>query len=343
MTTGPDPEPGVDAGGSATPAAIGPYQVLGRLGAGGLGEVFRARDTIHGRTVALKRVPAAVTADLGRAANLRSLAEAISRVSHPGLAALYECGESDGELYLAAEYVPGQSLAELTGGRGLNPRRAVEIALDIAEALAALHDAGLTHGDLRPYNIVVTPKGRAKLIDPGLAPFTAGGALRASAASRLGELPASAASTLRYLAPEQAAGERTDARGDVFALGSVLYEMLTGQSPFDRPTTDEIVVAVLQATPAPPSARVPTVPAELDIIISRALAKSMDRRYPTAAGLADDLRLVKSVLDAELDQPLAAVPYGEPPRRAAAVVVTALILLLALLAWWQWPALAALF
>ena len=149
--------------------------MLERLGAGGLGEVFRARDTIHGRTVVVKRVPSAIAPDSERGASLRALAQSLSHVSHHGIASLYDCGEQDSALYLAQEYVPGQRLSELIGGRPLNPRRAIEIALDIAESLGALHQEGFHHDDIDPDNIVITPKGHAKLLDAGLAAFTAGG------------------------------------------------------------------------------------------------------------------------------------------------------------------------
>ena len=186
--------------------------------------------------------------------------------------------------------------------------------MDVADALAALHQAGLVHGDVRPANIIVSSRGHAKVIDAGLARFTAGGMLRATAGSRLGSLPESAVATLRYLSPEEAAGERTDARSDVFSLGCVLHEMLAGQAPFNRPTADAIVLATLQASPPPANAQVASVPIDLSRICARALAKSMDRRYRSAAAMAEDLRGVASLLDEDLD----AAPAVESPRRAAA-------------------------
>src|SRR5439155_5434280 len=178
---------------------------------------------------------------------------------HPGVAALYECGLSDGEMFLALEFVSGQRLDEMLGARAIHPRRAVEIALELAEALEALHAAGTVHGDVRPANVGVTQKGHAKLLDAGLAAFTAGGALRTSAGARLGSLPASATAVLGYVSPEQAAGEPTDARGDLFGLGCVLCEMLTGRGPFDRPSPDATLLAVLQASAPVPSATVASV------------------------------------------------------------------------------------
>jgi eukaryotic-like serine/threonine-protein kinase len=318
------------------PSAIGPYQVLERLGAGGLGEVFRARDTIHGRTVVIKRVPSAIAPDSERAASLRALAQSLSDVSHPGLASFYACGEQDGALYLAQEYVPGQRLSALIGGRPLNPRRAIEISLDVAEALGALHQKGFRHDDLDPDNIVITPKGHAKLLDAGLAAFTAGGSVRATAGARLGSLPVSSLSTVRYLSPEQALGERMDERSDLFALGAVLYEMLTGQPPFDATSADAAVLRVLQATPLAASRTTPNVPSELDMIVGRLLAKSIDRRYASAGALADDLRTVKTVIDAGLEHTITAtLDVPQERSRPTALIVAAAVVLIVLLVWWQ--------
>ncbi len=225
---------------SRAPAGqLGVYQLLERIGAGALGQVFRARDTVHGRTVAIKRVPAALTADAARLGLLSRTATNLSRVSHPGVAMLYECGVHDGELFVAHEFVPGQSITTLLGGRPIHPRRAVDLAIEMADALAALHAEQLTHGDLRPDNVIVTPKGHVKLIDAGLAAFTRGGSIRKSAATSLGALTGDSIAVVRYLAPEEASGEGTDARSDLFALGLVLHEMLTGQPAFDRATADD--------------------------------------------------------------------------------------------------------
>jgi serine/threonine-protein kinase len=336
--TDPSPE-------SAEPpaaVALGSYELIERIGAGALGDAFRARDTIHGRTVVIKRVPSALSSDPERAEALQSAAEPLEAISNPGVAMLYECGLEDGQMFLALEYVSGERLDQLIGGRPLNSRRAVEIAIDVADALAALHQAGLVHGDVRPANIIVSSRGRAKVIDAGLARFTAGGMLRATAGSRLGSLPESAAATLRYLSPEEAAGEPTDARSDVFSLGCVLHEMLTGQAPFDRPTADAIVLATLQASPPPANAQVATVPIDLSRICSRALSKSMDRRYPSAGAMAEDLRGVASLLDEDLDDaPAAELP--EAGRGRSIIMGIALFVVVALVAWWAWLAIASLF
>jgi serine/threonine protein kinase len=322
---------------------VGPYHLLERIGAGGLGEVFRARDTVHGRTVALKRVPSAVTADRPRAASLRETAEKLSHISHPGVAMLYECGEEIGELYLVQEFVPGQRLTDLLGGRPLNPRRAVEIGIEIADALAAIHAAGQLHGDLRPDNVVITPKGHAKLLDAGLSAFTAGGAVRASAGAKITAAPGTATlGVVRYISPEQAVGERLDARSDVFALGAVLYEMLTGRPAFDGNDTSAVVLNVLCATPPAPRSHVATVPAELDLVTARALAKSLDRRYATARDVADDLRTVQRVFEPEVE-PAALIVESEARRSWLPLVLVGTLALLLLAGWLYRAELAALF
>ncbi len=319
---------------SRAPAGqLGVYQLLERIGAGALGEVFRARDTVHGRTVAIKRVPAALTADAARLGLLSRTATGLSRVSHPGVAMLYECGVHDGELFVAHEFVPGQSITTLLGGRPIHARRAVDLAIEMADALAALHAELLTHGDLRPDNVIVTPKGHVKLIDAGLAAFTRGGSIRKSAATSLGALTSDSIAVVRYLAPEEASGEGADARSDLFALGLVLYEMLTGLPTFDRATADETLLAVLGATVPPPSARQANIPARLDAVAARALSRALDRRYQSAAAFAGDLRAVRAMFDAEIAQQPVDAPSPEAPRSRAWLMVLLLALGAAAIVW----------
>ena len=311
---------------------LGGYQLLERIGAGALGEVYRARDTVHGRTVALRRIPAALMADADRLGLLRDTAMALTQVSHPGIAMLYECGDEDGQTFLAQEFVPGQSLTQVLGGRPINALRAVDLAIRVADSLATLHAAGLTHGDLRPDNIVVTPKGQVKILDAGLAAFTRGGTMHGSA--RLGAVPEASQPVVRYLAPEEALGEAGDQRADLFALGAVLFEMLTGQAAFGRPRADDTLLAILK-DPAPvPSSKQGSLPIDLDRIVARALAKPVGARYQTAAQLADDLRAAKSVLDDELEEPELVEP--EKSSRLWWWVAGALVLGAALTAWVLW-------
>jgi eukaryotic-like serine/threonine-protein kinase len=322
------------------PETLSHYQLLERIGAGALGEVFRARDTRVGRTVAIKRVPSGLASDEVRRRRLLEDARAATALSHPHLATLYEAGEEHGQVFLVFEHVPGESLTRLIGGHPLNPRRALEIAIQSADALAEAHAAGIVHRDVRPDNIVVTPRGQAKLLDTGLAGFTGGGALRAKATSLPDTSDEVTAATFRYLSPEQALGEPVDHRTDIFSLGAVLYEMLTGRPAFDSASAPETIVAVVQATPAAPSGRSTGVPPELDAIVARALAKSLDGRYQSAAEMAAALREAAARLDAS-SAPAAedgvSLAHADVPAEATSsrsvVVMVAVLLVLAVVAW----------
>jgi serine/threonine-protein kinase len=313
---------------------LGAYQLLERVGAGALGDVFRARDTRHGRTVAVKRIPAVLAADESRLGVLEAIAARLTAVSHPGVAMLYECACDDGQWFLAQEFVSGQPLRHLLGGHPIHPRRAVDLALEIAEALVALHAAGLSHGDVRPDSVMVTQKGHAKLLDAGLGGFTAAGAVRASAPARLGTLSPETLPVVRALSPEEAMGEGGDGRADLFGLGVVLFEMLTGEPPFEMPTADEALLAVLRVTPPPPSVRQPKVPRDLDQVVARALAKPLTARYQSAAALADDLRAVKASLDAEFAQAPAPHVFEKPSSRRSRWWAAGVALLAGAAAWW---------
>jgi serine/threonine protein kinase len=312
---------------------IGAYQLLEPLGHGGLGDAFRARDTVHGRTVVIKRVPPDLAADEAWLSRLRDACAAVASVSHPGVAMLYECTTRDGETFLSQEFVSGQSLTALLAGRPLNPRRAIEIAIEVADALASLHSASLTHGDLRPNTVFVTQKGHVKLVDAGLAAFTGGGRTRRLAASDPSAIAASDAGVVRYLSPEQALGQTGDARSDLFALGSILYEMLTGKPAFDRPTAEQTVLAVVADAAPRPSATQPAVPGALDAAVARLLAKPVDRRYQSASLMSDALRALKPIFDEPPEQP------ATPARSSGGSRVMWWVLLAALAAaglTWLW-------
>src|SRR5262245_60400188 len=225
------------------------YKILDRIGAGGMGEVYRARDTRLGRTVALKVLVADVAADPDRRDRFLREARASAALSHPNIAALYEIGEDQGRLFLALEYVPGESLSAVIGGRPMNPRRAINLAVQIADGLADAHAAGLVHRDIKPGNIIVTPKGNAKILDFGLATWTAGGAERDQCAGDAATMTATGVGTtlgtVAYMSPEQAVGERVDERTDIFSLGIVLFEMLTGRLPFTGSTSTAIALQIV--------------------------------------------------------------------------------------------------
>lgn len=320
---------------------IGHYRVLEQIGSGGIGDVYRARDTRQGRTVAIKAVSEAIAADAAKRDAFLRDARATAKVTHPNLATLYEIVEEASDVFLVFDFAAGGSLKSVAGGHALNPRRAVDLAIQIADALADVHAEGVVHGDLKPDNVIVTPRGNAKLLDTGLSRWTRGGAARDTAAGTAapGGAPATVLGTLAYLSPEQAVGERADARTDIFSLGVILFEMLTGRLPFVAATPGAIALQIAQA-PAPSVTEVnPALPPELHAIVSRALAKSVDSRYESAAAMAAELRGVAAILDVRAtvaaEQARPAVRAGRSRSRGATWAILVLVVaLLAGAAWW---------
>jgi serine/threonine-protein kinase len=311
--------------------AVAQYEIVDRLGEGGLGEAFRGRDTRLGRSVAIKRVADAVAADPGARARLITAAQRLQGLSHPHIAELYEVVEEGDALFLVFEYVDGETLARTIGGRPLNPRRAAELASQIADALAEAHAAGVLHLDLRPDTVLVSRKGRPKILDLGLSDFTRAGALRRRAAEGAPE----AAASLGYMSPEQALGENEDGRSDVFSLGVMFYEMLTGEAPFASRDAGGTVVSVLHTAVAPPSERNPAVPRYFDAVVARMLAKSLHGRYGTAAAAAAELRGLAERKDAPPPSP--ARPVAAPtPRSWLLPVAVAAVIAGAGVIWWMW-------
>ena len=321
---------------------LGHYKILDRIGAGGMGEVYRARDTRLGRTVAIKVMIAGVADDPDRRARFLQEARATAALSHPNIAALYEIGEDQDQLFLVFEYVPGETLKNVIAGRPLNPRRAIDLAVQIADALADAHAEGIVHRDIKSDNIIVTPKGNAKILDFGLATWTAGGAQReqaGQAATRMNTAPGTTLGTVAYMSPEQALGEQVDHRTDVFSLGVVMFEMLTGTLPFTGTTSTALALQIVQA-PAPlPSAVNGSLPAELDPIVGKAMAKSLEQRYESAVTLSAELRSVGAILDVRSDTQEAAGVFvpAQPARRSTGRWILLLLLLVALgaAAWYE--------
>jgi serine/threonine protein kinase len=257
-------------------AMLGRYRLVDRIGSGGLGDVYKGIDTQYGRTVAVKVLPRSIADHTSKRAELHREGQAIAALSHPNIATLYEIGESDGRLFVVFDYVAGQTLAAHLGGRPLNPRHAVEIAAQLADALADGHGRGLVHGDVRPANVIVTAKGHPQLLDFGLSAWTTGGTARRLNAS----------------AP-------FDELDDVFCLGAVFYEMVTGRSPF--PSTARVLPqSIRDGSLRPPSVSNPAVPVDVDRIVEHTLAPR-DRRFDSAAVLAAELRALAAVLDARLE------------------------------------------
>ena len=322
------------------PTPIAHYNILDRMGEGGMGEVYRARDTKVGRTVALKIVSPAIAGDPARLRRLLDAVSAALALSHPNIATLWDAGEADGFHYLAYEFAAGRRLRDESAGVPMNPRRALDLAVQIADGGADAHSHGVIHGDLRPDTIVVTTKGSAKILDFGLAPWTNGGALRSRAARSPADLPADAVSVLAYLSPEQALGDAVDQRTDVFSLGTLTYELLTGRNPFAAASAADTIMNVIQGPIPPPSQVNAAVPKDLDAVIARALTRDLSQRQQSAAALAAELRTVAAVLDVrsgDVHEPSALLPIDESPDRQAAGLLTGALIAAAAAAaivWW---------
>jgi len=294
---------------------LGHYEVVEKLGEGGMGAVYRARDTRLDRFVALKVLPAEKVADPDRKRRFEQEAKAASALNHPHIVTVYDIGTDDGADFIAMEHVVGRTLAEVIDRRGMPPARALELAVQIGDALSAAHEEGIVHRDLKPANVMVTDKGLVKVLDFGLAKLTepspAGpSALTESARPRTEQ--GVIVGTVAYMSPEQTEGLSVDARSDIFSFGVVLYEMVTGRRPFVGETGASTMAAILAKEPAPPSSLVGDLPFELERAILRCLRKEPDRRWQTMADLTVALRDVKDELDAGR---LSAVVVS-PARRA---------------------------
>jgi serine/threonine protein kinase len=277
------------------------YNLLDRIGESPFGQVYRARDMRYGRTVALKLI-AVDTLGAMRDAFLDD-ARTAATLSHPNIAALFDVGEHDGDYYLAYEFATGATLAQEIGGRPVNPRRALGIAVQVADGLADAHAEGLLHTDLRPGTIIVTPKGNAKILDFGMARWTRGGTVRARAAHHPDALGADTLPIISYMSPEQAVGGLVDARTDIFSLGVIVHEMLTGTNPFAADSAADALVKITSVAAPPPSTINSDVFPDLDAIVLHALAKEIDKRQQGAALLAAQLRCVVAVLETRSGTP----------------------------------------
>jgi len=268
------------------PRTLGRYEIRRELGRGTMGVVYEAQDPMLHRRVALKAVQLAfsISADSREHYEQRFLSEAraAAALSHPGIVVVHDVGrdEATGTPYIALEYLEGRTLEEATaGGERLGWRDALSTTARAAEALHHAHEHGIVHRDIKPANVMLLPSGQPKIMDFGIA------RLPASELTVAGDL----FGTPSYMSPEQAAGQTADARSDIFSLGCVLYQLLTGRKSFDGPTLPTILLRVREEDPAPPSRWVEGLPPEVDAVVGRAMAKHLDERYPDAQSLAEDL------------------------------------------------------
>src|SRR5579872_2644026 len=276
-------------------ARLGPYEILSAIGAGGMGEVYRARDTRLDRTVAIKVLPAHLSDNPERRERFEREAKAISSLSHPNICPLYDVGHQDGIDFLVMEYLEGETLAHRLKKGALAPEQVLQYAIQITDALDTAHKHGVIHRDLKPGNIMLTKTG-AKLLDFGLAKMRAAEATAGMTGALTQTTPLTGegtiVGTLQYMAPEQLEGEEADARTDLFALGSVIYEMATGRKAFEGKSQASVISAIMKAEPEPISTLQPLAQAALDHVVQTCLAKDPDARWQTAHDVLVELKWI---------------------------------------------------
>jgi tetratricopeptide (TPR) repeat protein len=316
---------------------LGPYEVLARIGAGGMGEVWKARDTRLQRTVAIKVLPAHLSSSPNVQARFEHEAKSISKLQHPNICVVHDIGSQDGVDFMVMEYLAGQTLESLIPPGGLTADLVIRYAVQIAEALAAAHAAGMVHRDLKPANIMVDKSGLVKVLDFGLAKlaapaFTADGADATTVLATVGTTPGMIVGTVAYMSPEQARGKELDGRSDLFSFGAVLYQMATGVAPFRGESTAVIFEALLNKTPPSVRERNPDIPVELERVIARLLEKDRDTRYQSAADVRADLKRVERDSTTGASGP---APKARGLLTYAMAAAVAVVLLAGGVFWWQ--------
>ncbi|HEY0376036.1 MAG TPA: protein kinase [Pyrinomonadaceae bacterium] len=297
----------------AAGTVINQYKIISLLGSGGMGEVYLAQDVRLGRKVALKLLYRDVKQGDDWVKRFEQEARATSILNHPNIITIYEVGLADGSHFISAEYIDGQTLRQQLRHNALGLREALDISIQIATALATAHEAGIIHRDIKPENVMMRSDGYVKVLDFGLAKFVERRILGLSSSDpdavtqgesplpqNVNTNPGTVMGTVSYMSPEQASGLHLDARSDIFSLGVLLYEMLTGRLPFEGATASEIVISIIQKSPRPMARFAPDVPLEMERIVNKALSKKTEERYQTVKDMLIDLKRLKRGLDFEL-------------------------------------------
>ena len=279
---------------------LGPYEVLAPIGAGGMGEVYRARDERLKREVAVKVLPASFSTDPDRLRRFEQEAQTAGGLNHPNITAVHDLGTHDGAPYIVTELLEGETLRARLSGGALSVRKATDYAVQVAHGLAAAHEKGIVHRDLKPENLFVTNDGRVKILDFGLAKLTqADGAVgpqtNLPTLDGGGTEPGVVLGTLGYMSPEQVKGKAADGRSDIFAFGAILYEMLSGSRAFHRDTSAETMSAILREDPPDLSATNKNVQPGLERVVRHCLEKNPEERFHSAHDLAFDLEALSGL------------------------------------------------
>ena len=313
---------------------LGAYEILDAIGAGGMGEVYKARDSRLGRDVAIKILPSTLATDPDRLRRFEQEARAAAALNHPNILAVHDIGTHDARPYIVSELLEGGTLRERIAPVGLPVRKAVDYAIQIARGLAAAHDKGIVHRDLKPENVFVTTDGHLKILDFGLAKLTLGGAtaVQASQAATLtvDTVPGMLLGTLGYMAPEQVRGQEADRRADLFAFGAILYEMLSGQRAFQGATPADTISAILDRDPPDLPLAERRIPPALARLVDRCLEKEPASRFQTASDLAFALEAFSSHSDSSSGVAADPMPSRRAPRRERLAWASAAILGVAL-------------